>query len=80
MKAKSYTDDFRQEMTNLLAGRKHIFRQDDQREAIDGTNASVLSNFDSKGQGPKNRFFIGRKVAYPTADYIEWLCARVKSA
>jgi hypothetical protein len=80
MKEKNYTDDFRQRMMKLLAGKEHIFRQDDQRESIDGTNASVLSNFDSKGQGPKNRFFIGRKVAYPTADYIEWVCSRVKSA
>jgi hypothetical protein len=79
MSEKSYTDNFREEVLRLLAGKTHVFRQDKQRESIDGTGASVLSNFDSQGLGPKNRFFLGRKVAYPKTDYVDWVCSRVKS-
>jgi hypothetical protein len=71
-------DDFKAEVLRLLAGRTHVFRQDKQRESIDGTKSTVLSNMDSHGQGPKNRFFLGRKVAYPTSDYIDWVCSRIR--
>jgi len=71
-------DDFRKEVLRLLAGRPHVFRQDKLRQSIDGTGAAVLSNMDSHGLGPKNRFFLGRKVAYPTSDYINWVCSRIR--
>ena len=71
-------DDFKAEVLRLLAGRTHVFRQDKQRESIDGTGAAVLSNMDAKGLGPKNRFFLGRKICYPTSDYIDWVCSRIR--
>jgi hypothetical protein len=35
-----------------------------------------LANMDSKGEGPKGRFRIGRKIAYPVSSLIEWLESR----
>jgi len=36
-----------------------------------------LANLDSQGAGPKGRFKIGRKVAYPVNSLITWLEARM---
>ncbi len=71
-------NDFRTEVSRLLAGKSHVFRSDKERQAIDGTCAAVLSNMDSHGLGPKNRFKIGRKVAYKVEDYLDWICSRMK--
>lgn len=38
----------------------------------------TLANEDSRGTGPKERFVVGRKVAYPVQSIIEWLEARVQ--
>ncbi len=35
-----------------------------------------LANLDSQGKGPKGRFRIGRKVAYPVLMFITWLESR----
>ena len=35
-----------------------------------------LANLDSQGRGPKGRFRIGRKVAYPVQAFITWLESR----
>ena len=79
MKRKAKMDNnFRTEVSRLLAGKTHVFRSDKQRQAIDGTCAAVLSNMDNHGAGPKNRFFIGKKVAYSVEDYVNWLCARMR--
>jgi len=72
------TNDFRTEVSRLLAGKTHVFRSDKLRQAIDGTGASVLSNMDNHGLGPKNRFKIGRKVAYKVEDYLDWICSRMR--
>jgi hypothetical protein len=71
-------NNFRTEVSRLLAGKTHVFRSDKLRQSIDGTGAAVLSNMDNHGTGPKNRFKIGRKVCYPTVDYLNWLCARMR--
>lgn len=39
----------------------------------------TLANEDSRGTGPKGRFVVGRKVAYPVQSVIEWLQARVQT-
>jgi len=39
--------------------------------------AKTLANLDSEGKGPK-LMRIGRKVAYMTADLLEWLSQRLK--
>jgi hypothetical protein len=71
--------DFRVEILRQLEGRSHIFRTDKLRQSLDGTTATVLSQYDAAGTGPKNRFFIGKKVAYTVADYLDWICSRVKA-
>jgi hypothetical protein len=38
--------------------------------------AKRLQNLDSLGDGPPIRLRIGRKVAYPTRDFLVWLTSR----
>lgn len=38
-----------------------------------------IANLDSLGQGPSNRFRIGRKIAYTVDDLIIWLESRVET-
>lgn len=35
-----------------------------------------LANLDSQGLGPAGRFYIGRKVVYPTGEFVKWLSNR----
>jgi hypothetical protein len=35
-----------------------------------------MANLDSQGAGPDGRFKIGRKVAYPVNELVEWLEGR----
>lgn len=35
-----------------------------------------LANLDSRGLGPAGRFHIGRKVVYPTNEFVKWLAGR----
>lgn len=37
-----------------------------------------MANLDSQGEGPRNRFRLGRKVCYPVNDLIEWLAERAQ--
>ncbi|MBW1955563.1 MAG: hypothetical protein JRI83_07560 [Deltaproteobacteria bacterium] len=39
----------------------------------------TLANLDSRGEGPRGRFRIGRKVCYPTVALIEWMKARAEA-
>ena len=39
-------------------------------------NPRSLANMDSLGRGPANRIRIGRKVAYPVCDLVEWMRER----
>jgi hypothetical protein len=70
-------EKIRIELEKALTGRPYLFRTDKTRQALDGNSAGVMANFDSAGIGPKGAFFIGRKIAYPTVDYIEWVCSRI---
>jgi len=35
-----------------------------------------LANLDSQGKGPKGRIRVGRKIAYPVVEFVEWLESR----
>lgn len=37
-----------------------------------------IANLDSQGQGPPNRFRVGRKVCYPVSDLTRWLSERAQ--
>lgn len=37
-----------------------------------------MANLDSQGAGPRNRIRVGRKVAYPVTDLVEWLTQRAQ--
>lgn len=37
----------------------------------------TLANLDSKGEGPRGRLRLGRKVCYPKNELIEWLLERL---
>ncbi len=39
-------------------------------------NPRTLANLDSKGEGPPGRVRVGRKIAYPVNQFIEWLESR----
>ena len=41
-------------------------------------NPRTLANLDSKGEGPKGRVRVGRKIAYPVPNFIEWLESRAE--
>lgn len=41
-------------------------------------SAGHLANEDSRGTGPRNRFRIGKVVAYPVVDLVEWLEQKTK--
>ncbi len=73
-------EEVKRNLEKVLAGRPHIFRVDKFRQQLDGNSAGVLSNMDIKGTGPKNPFSIGRKTAYLTSDYIDWVVGRISSA
>ena len=32
-----------------------------------------LANLDSQGLGPEGRFRVGRKICYPTSEFVKWL-------
>jgi len=72
-------EKIRSEIEAALRNRPHIFRTDKTRQAIDGNSAGVLANMDCSGTGPKDAFFVGRKIAYPTASYIDWVVSRISA-
>ena len=39
-------------------------------------SAGTLANLDTKGEGPDERFYIGRKACYPLPSFIEFLKKR----
>jgi hypothetical protein len=54
-----------------------IFR-DAVNTIIPGLSPRTLANEDCKGFGPKNRFRIGRKIAYFRTDFLEYLESKVQ--
>lgn len=48
------------------------------RELTGGiVNPRTLANHDSNGTGPNGMFYVGRRAAYPTDSFCEWLLDRV---
>ncbi|BBO73350.1 hypothetical protein DSCW_07670 [Desulfosarcina widdelii] len=39
-------------------------------------NSRYVANLDSQGNGPKGRFYVGRKAAYPTVSVADWMWQR----
>jgi hypothetical protein len=50
-----------------------IARSEVKRFTGGGISPKTLANADSKGIGPKGRFFIGRSVCYPVSSLVDWL-------
>ena len=50
----------------------------DQVERLTGgaVTRGTLARLDHEGQGPKERIRVGRKVAYSSASFMEWLRGR----
>jgi hypothetical protein len=70
-------EKIRAEIEKALSGKPYIFRQDKQRQAIDGLSPGVLSNMDAAGKGVTGAVMIGRKIAYPIDSYVDWVCSRI---
>jgi hypothetical protein len=45
-----------------------------------GVSPQTVANADASGTGPSNRFYIGKKVHYPTPSFIAYLEARARLA
>lgn len=39
-------------------------------------NARTLANHDSRGTGPKGKFRVGNRIAYPVNELVKWLRER----
>jgi hypothetical protein len=68
--------EIRSAIEKALEGKPYIFRVDPQRKEIDGNSNAVMANFDSDGHGVPGAFYIGRKIAYLTPNYVEWVLSR----
>jgi hypothetical protein len=53
-----------------------VARQEAKRFSGGIISEKSLANLDSKGEGPKGRFRIGKKIAYPVESLIAWLEGR----
>lgn len=40
---------------------------------------ATLANHDSRGDGPRGRVRVGRKIAYPAKGLVEWMQGRAES-
>lgn len=38
-----------------------------------GISPKTVANADSKGNGPKGRFMMGRRICYPVTSLVDWL-------
>ena len=74
------TETIRQGIKHSLGGRPYIFRQSRERQELDGISAGGLANLDSAGRGPGNVILVGRKAAYLSDVYIDWLVSRITEA
>ena len=69
--AQRHLKDLKDKWPSTLVARSRI------AEFSGGTlTPGTLANLDSKGLGPLNRIRVGRKVAYPVAELIEWMLER----
>jgi len=53
----------------------------DQVEKFSGgaLNRRTLANLDSRGEGPRGRFKVGRKVCYSADALCDWIAERVRT-
>ena len=56
---------------------RFVFRNDKIITEYTGLNTKYLSNLDYWGKGPKRRVKIGKKVAYPKDELIEFIINRI---
>lgn len=68
--------EIRSAIEKALEDKPYIFRVDPKRKEIDGNSNGVMANFDSAGNGVEGAFLIGRKIAYPTPNYTDWVVSR----
>jgi hypothetical protein len=61
-------------------GAPAVARLEAPRFAGGGVTVKLLANHDAMGTGPKGRFYIGRKVMYPTCELAAWLRQRSRPA
>lgn len=68
---KDYLKKMAVEWTSDLVGRHEI-------GSFTGglLNSSTMANYDSRGQGPRERLKVGHHVWYPKQALIEWLDSR----
>lgn len=52
-------------------------RQEAAKQLGYAISAKTLSNLDAKGLGPKQKLYIGGKVAYEKENFLEWLKDKV---
>jgi len=67
------------DFTDLIKDLPPLISRDHVGKLLGGVISSKrLANLDSLGEGPK-RMRIGRKIAYRTEDFLEWLANRTVS-
>jgi hypothetical protein len=53
-----------------------VFRTETEKFTGGGIKEKYMANLDSQGKGPAGRIRVGRKVAYPIAEFVKWLESR----
>jgi len=53
-----------------------VARQEVERFTGGIVSQKYIANLDSQHKGPKGRIRVGRKIAYPVKNFIEWLESR----
>ena len=53
-----------------------VARQEVERFTGGIVSQKYIANLDCQSKGPKGRIRVGRKIAYPVKNFIEWLEAR----
>jgi len=68
-------EELRKELEERLP--RFVFRNDQIITEYTGLNVKYMANLDHWGKGPKRRVKIGKKVAYPKQDLIEFIIGRI---
>lgn len=50
-----------------------VFRREVRKFTGGAYSGRYLANLDSRGEGPRNRVRIGRRIGYRVGDLVEWL-------
>ena len=57
-----------------------VKRKDIEKFSFGIINRATIASADSRGNGIENRFYIGRKVAYPIESVLKWLKEKVETS